>query len=283
MACDPFKLSRARVALLFIAIFVLTFYRLTPRIDAAGSTDLQYYQEALSFIRGLSSRAADLFDDAGQRQLQDSALRLQFSLNYWSQFPNPGLAAQAQRDSAIAFSQVCKMLDRSTSVDRIWAGAGAPPQLTSRRWPLGSGVVLLRIGRNGAPDPGIRVFRGQYDLARAKEAVVDLGEVETTYAALFFNNAPEGERRVTIRLRAGASDLGTAELAVTTPATGTLRVSILDGATGKLTPAAAGVFASDGEIVTPAEAITFDQGGFYYQPGRVRPHQQTHYWPGRTK
>jgi hypothetical protein len=62
-----------------------------------------------------------------------------------------------------------------------------------------------------------------------------------------------------------------------------LRVSILDAATGKATPAAAGVFAPDGEIITPPEALQFDDGGFYYQAGRVRPHIQTHYWPGSIK
>src|SRR5207244_1990106 len=68
MARDPFTLTRARVAPLFLAIFGLVFYHWTPRIDAAGSKELAYYQEALGFIRGLSSRAADLFDEAGQRQ-----------------------------------------------------------------------------------------------------------------------------------------------------------------------------------------------------------------------
>ena len=78
-------------------------------------------------------------------------------------------------------------------------------------------------------------------------------------------------------------NLATADLAITTPPTGTLRVSILDAGTGKPTPAAAGVFAPDSEIIVPADALAFDQGGFYYQAGRTRPHGQSHYWPGKPK
>ena len=185
-------------------------------------------------MRGLSNRADGLFTEAEQRLLQDSTLRMPFTLNYWAQYPDPALAAQAQRDCAGALSQAYKMLDRSTQVERVWAVSGAPRQTMTRHWPLGSGVVLLRIGRNDATDPGPRLVRGQYDLSRSSEATVDVGGSEITYAALYFSKAPEGEKHVIIKLRAGAAELGSADLAITTLPTGTLRVSIVDPAPVRL-------------------------------------------------
>jgi hypothetical protein len=283
MAANSSRLWRIRAVLLFAVLAAAAFYMVEIRTNAAGSREIEHYQEALGFIRGLSSRAADLFDEDGQRLLHDAALQLQFSLNYWTQYPDPSIAAQAQRDSAIAVSWVTKLLDRSAQVERVWAAGGAEPTTISRRWALGSGAVLLRIGRNGAADPGPRMVRAQLDLTRGKDLTVDVGDAETTYAALYFSNAPEGKQRIPIRLRAGSADVGLVSLAVATPPTGTLRISILDAATGKPTPAAAGVFAPDGEILTPTDAIKFDDGGFYYQPGRVRPHAQARYWPGSVK
>jgi hypothetical protein len=282
MAAKKNLRSRASAAALFATVAAGSYLYVARSIHATAATKVDHYQEILGFVRAVTNHASEILDDAEQRQLQDATLRLQFSLNYWTQFHDDSLAGQAERDCAIAFSQVCKILDRSTHVERIWA-TGDTPQSITRKWPLGSGAVLLRIGRNGAADPGPDVIRRQYDLSRVQEAGVDIGDVETTYAVLSFSNAPEGLKHVPIRLRAGKTNIGAAVLAVTTPPTGTLRVSILDASTGKVTPAAAGVFAAGGEIITPPEALNFDQGGFYYQPGRVRSRQQAHYWPGGAK
>ena len=59
---------------------------------------------------------------------------------------------------------------------------------------------------------------------------------------------------------AGTADLAVADLAITTPPTGTLRVGILDAGTGKPTPAAAGVFAPakipDAIVATLSNALS---------------------------
>jgi len=263
-------------------LLVASFRHRAAILQGADQNDIKHFQQVLNFTRGLAGRSDGTFNDAEQRQLQDAALRLQFSLNYWTQYADAGgqIAARARKDCAAAASQVYRLLDRSTQLERVWAGASAAPETIVRKWPLGSGLVLLRIGRSDAADAGPRVLRAQFDLSHASEASVDVAGAETTYAALFFNDAPPGEKRVKIRLRAGSSELASAELAVTTPPTGRLRVRIVDAATGKATPAAAGVFASNDEIIVPPDALAFDQGGFYYQPGRVRPHVQSHYWPG---
>ena len=282
MTSRSMRLVRAGVVLFFVALLAATFRHRAALLHAAEQNDATHFQQVLDFTRSLAARTDGIFDDSEQRQLQDAALRLQLSLNYWTRYADAGgqIASQARKDCGVAASQVFRLLDRSPQLERMWIGSGAAPETIVRRWPLGSGVVLLRIGRGEAPEAGPGAMRAQYDLSRSTEAVLDVGNVEMTYAALFFNNAPSGEKRVKIRLRAGGAEVAAADLAVTTPPTGTLRVRILDAATGKPTPAAAGVFASNNEIIVPQEAIAFDQGGFYYQPGRVRPHGQAHYWPG---
>ena len=287
MAGDSRKGGRASLALLFAALLAVGSHYIGVDLQAANEAEIQHFQQVLNFTRHLTGSIDGLFDEAEQRQLQDSALRLQLSLAYWTQYADSGghLASQARKDCAVAASNVFLLLDGSTQVDRLWVGSGASRVAMARRWPLGSGVVLLRIGRSDAPGASSRTVRGQYDLSQISEAVLDIGGAETTYAALSFSNAPTGERRVLpIRLRAGGVEIATAELAVTTPPTGTLRVRILDVGTGKPTAAAAGVFASNDEIITPTDALAFDKAGFFYdQAGRVRPRAQVHYWPGHGK
>ena len=201
------KLSRARLAVIFALLAFIGFRYAAVDANAADASAIAQYQEALAFTRGLAIRADGLFTEPEQRILQDAALRMQFTLNYWSQFPDPTLAAQAQRDCAIAVSQVYKMLDRSPQVERVWAVSGAPPQTLSDAgpWAGGSGAADRAERRD---DPGPRVVRGNYDLSRSNEAAVDVGGAETTYAALFFSKAPEGEKHIAIKLRAGGGRSG---------------------------------------------------------------------------
>jgi hypothetical protein len=241
-----------------------TFLRTATRLQAADQQAIKRCRQISNFVRALLDRSGDAFTDQEQRQLQNSALRLELPL------------AGGARE--IAAKQVFQLLERSSQLQRIWIGA--EPQAITRQWPQGSGVVLLRVGRREAPDHGPKVLHAQYDLARVNEARLDIGNAEATYAALFFNNAPTGEKRIKIGLRTGGGEIASAQLTAITPPSGTLHVRILDATTGKPTPAAAGVFASNNKIFAPQEAIEFDQGGFYYQPGRIRANSQAHYWPG---
>jgi len=263
------KRVRVGLALAFAGLLMFTFLHTSTRLEAADQREIERSQEIFNFARGLIDRGADAFTDQEQRQLQNSALRLQLSLSRGA--------------GEIAATQMFHMLDQSSQLERIRVGAAAESQTITRRWPQGSGLVVLRIGRREAPEAGPRVLQAQYDLSRVNEAVLDTGNTGATYAALFFNNAPAGEKRIKIRLRAGAGEVASAQLTAITPPSGTLHVRILDASTGKPTPAAAGVFASDNKIVAPQEAIAFDQGGFYYQPGRVRSNSQAHYWPGAAE
>ena len=268
------RLVRAGLAVCFALLLAAGFRRGAALLQAANQPDPRYFREVLAFARELAARTDGIFAEADQRQLQDTVLRLQFSLNHWTHY------ADAPRDCAVAAAQVFRILERSPQLERVWIGARARPEAIVRLWPLGSGIVLLRIGRSQAKEAGPRVVRSEYDLARENSVDVDVGSAEIMYAALLFQHAPSGEKRVAIRLRSEGKEAGSAELAVTTPPTGTLRISILDAGTGQPTPAAAAVYASNDEIVVPEEALAFDQGGFVYQPGRVRPHGQSHFWPG---
>src|SRR5437899_11404741 len=76
MPANRSQLSRARIAIVFAAVGAAGLYYAGVRSSAAGSQEIEHYQEALGFVRSLSSRAADLFDETAQRQLQDATLRL---------------------------------------------------------------------------------------------------------------------------------------------------------------------------------------------------------------
>lgn len=233
---------------------------------AAGSSDLQRYQSVLNFARGLNN----VFAGDDQSALAELVLRLQAAVSLWSTVPDN----QAQINADRVVGQFVNFLDASPKLDRIWTGHNSS---LACNWPTGSGAVLLRIGRSNVDDPGPRFVRGQFDLGKQADVSLDIPSAETVYAALYFRNAPSGTKRVVLHLGSAS-----AELAITTPPTGELRVRIL-GDDGQSTPAAAAVYASNNELMVPAEAISFDEGGFSYQPGRARPHLQARYWPGDVR
>jgi hypothetical protein len=254
---------------------------------AAEQSERNLYQVAAACLGDLVNRADGLFTAEEQRRLQDAVMRIGFALRYWSQSPEPGgpVASQAQRECSNSLYQATYVLNGSSGIERLWIGgaSAAPPRTITRRWPSGSGVLLLRVGLNGAPSAAVPQFvREKCDLARCGEVALNLGATETTYVALFFTNAPEGTKHVAIRLRSGAAEVATADLAVTTPPTVALRVSMLDGATGKATPAAAAVYALDNELMVPDEALSFEKGGFVYGTGRVRNYGAPS-WPGNAQ
>jgi hypothetical protein len=48
---------------------------------------------------------------------------------------------------------------------------------------------------------------------------------------------------------------------------------------GVRTPAAAGLYAPDGQLVVPPAAIPFDEAGEFYRRGRVRTYREPRFWP----
>jgi hypothetical protein len=282
------KFSRAAIALLFLALSVAGLRYASMHASAADQSDFDQYQSALSFLRDLAIRSQGAIDADRQRDLQDLIVRFSFALNYWARFPDPAgpLASQARRDCAYFTTLAARLLDGSGQSERVWVnnGGAMSGQAIARHWPSGNGVLLLHLGRSDWAASSIPRFEQvQCDLGRTSEAVLNLPAAETTYAALFFTNAPEGANRVKIRLRSGETELATRDLVVTTPPTGTLHVSILDGATGKITPVAAALYAGDNALMVPDDALSFDKGGYAYAPGRIRDRNEVHYWPGNAQ
>src|SRR5438034_10966943 len=74
------RVARAGLALLFAALLAALFHQGAAYLQAASQSDIERFQQVLNFTRSLAGRTDGIFDDAEQRQLQDSALRLQFSL-----------------------------------------------------------------------------------------------------------------------------------------------------------------------------------------------------------
>ena len=281
--------ARTIAAIVFIALLTAGLRYGGTHANAAGQNQINQYQTALGILRALANRSEGVLDVDGQHQLQDIILRLTFALNYWTLFPDPdgAVASRAGRDCAYFMGLAGQLLDGTAGIERLWIkkdGAITGPSIT-RKVSSGSGVLLMHVGRRDWVAGTVpRQFEEvQCDLARTDEAVVNVASTETTYAVMFFANAPVGEKRVTLRFRSGDNEVATRGLVLTTPPTGTLRVSIRDEATGKVTPAAAAVYASDNELMVPDDALSFDDGGYAYAPGRVRDRGEVHYWPGSGK
>src|SRR5262249_49174443 len=98
------RLVRAGFVLFFAALLVATFRHGAALLRAAEQNDAAHFRQVLNFTRSLAGRTDGIFDDAEQRQLQDAALRIQLSLNYWTQYADAGgkIASQAQKDCAAA-------------------------------------------------------------------------------------------------------------------------------------------------------------------------------------
>jgi hypothetical protein len=254
---------RASVAFAFLLLLAAGW-----RFGRAATGESARYRSVLNFARGIS-QANGLFSTGEQSTLVDLTFRFQSFLNLWTAAPDN----QAVIDTDRAMGRLIDFFEASPEFERLWSAAASRPIV--RTWPTGSGTVLLRIGCSGVDDPGPRFVEARYDLSNQSEVDLALPPAGTVYAALHFSNAPSGTKHVPIHLGSIAADL-----AVTTPPTGELKVQIVDDA-GQLTPAAAAVYASNGELMVPVEdAISFDEGGFSYQSGRVRPHLQARYWPG---
>jgi hypothetical protein len=278
-------LVRPSITIAFIALLLFLLHFSGRTMASEQQAEFQYYDNARNILRGLLGRSEGLFREPDRAQLQQLFAQLNTAVMLWGSTDDSAAIAQAIKNCADAVGRSARLLDQSGVVERVSMPSAAAPLEIRRQWPAGRGVLLLRISRDDlVPDVNPGFARAQSDLStdRSKHPAVALeaGVSRTVYAPVFLDNAPSGVSAIPIRILSSGAELARVNLTVETPPMGELRVTITDQATGKPTPAVAGVYSRDEQLMVPAEALAFDEGGFYYNSGRVRPNLQAHYWPG---
>jgi hypothetical protein len=266
-----------------LALLTITFWRTTREVRASDPALVQKYDQARRVMRELLDRYEMIFPARQREQLQDSVSRLTVAGTYLG-LADPRQAVlfeRARADCDAAMTRLLWALDESGAAERLAVNASAGTWEVSRFWPSGNGAVILRIARPGAEAQPIPEFvRAQVDLAAGGEQSVEVGAAQTVYAVVFAENAPAGIHAFSWHLLRAGNVIGTVHLELRVPPTGTLEVTIRDENGGQPTAAAAGVYASDGRLQVPEQALSFDEGGFRYAGGRVRPYHQARFWPG---
>src|SRR5262249_48377415 len=155
-------------------------------------------------------------------------------------------------------------LDGSGAVERFWVDKGKAVSGPSihRNWPLGSGLVLLRLGRPGPETDTVPEFvLSSVDLASTRTPVVRLGDARAIYIVVSFENAAPGTTAVPVSLMSGRTEVAKVPVTIEVPPAGLLKVTILDES-GKSTPAVGGLYAGNHRVAVPSEALSFDDAGF---------------------
>jgi hypothetical protein len=273
--------------MLFAGLLLLFRYVGTGR-GAPAPAELQRYIQAQESLRVLLSRLDGLFDESEQGELQNSLQQLSAAITHWSLATDPksDLFYQAQRSCAMTMVRIRTSLDGVKWIERLWVkpGGQAAAARVRQRWPNAGGVLLLRVGREDLPGDAIPLFvHAEYDLSKVSEASLELPPAPLTYVVATFSNAAGESTHFPLSLVRGEVKLAAVDLDVQVPPTGTLKVTIVDAATGLATAAVAGVYAPDNQLMVPADALRFDDGGAYYTSGQARPNVQAHYWPGSSK
>jgi hypothetical protein len=132
-------------------------------------------------------------------------------------------------------------------VERLWLERRqtAPLRAIRRRWPLGSGLVLLRLGRPGPETDIVPEFvLTHVNLTTTSAPEVRLDDARTVYIVLSFENAKPGSTTVPVNLTSGGSEIAKVPVTIEVPPLGHLKVTILDQA-GKPTAAVGGVYAAN--------------------------------------
>lgn len=272
---------RVRIGLLFALCLVVALWQSAREGRAADERELRRYQRCRSVTQELLNRNPGIYSDEERARLRDGVQRLQTEIAAWTRDP-----AAAQAGAEIALTRIRDVLDRSGHTARVWLPA--VPAALSRSLPYSSGTVVLHLARPGDPADTVADFVSRdADASNPEAAVVDTGDATRIYAVLFLDNLKPGAQNVSLKLAAGPRTIGFLRLEVRTPGAGRLKVSLSDGRTGAPTAAAVGLYAPDNQLVTPAEALSFAEGGFTY-PDRsqgprvfkVRPYRQVRSWPG---
>jgi hypothetical protein len=253
---------------------------------AAAPAELERYSQAQDVLRLLLGRSEGIFEESEQSELQNSLQQLSSAITYWSLAKDSDGIYQAQKSCAMSIVRIRSLLDGMNRIERLWVKPGGPVATTRihQRWPNAGGVLLLRVGRADLLGDATPLFvHAEYDLSRVSEASLELPPAQLAYVAVIFSNA-EGElNSFLMRLSSGGAKLVDVDFEVEVPPTGNLKVTIVDEETGLPTPAVAGVYTPENQLMAPGEALSFDGAGAYYVSGQARPNFQAHYWPGDPK
>lgn len=271
--------SRQRILLLTLALLAVAFWRLNRAAQSEGELEMARYKRVPGIVRELLDRAGASFNAAEQRTLRDAAQQFQTG------FASPavdlpqarGLCPQCEN----AMARTLPILDGAGITERLWLDAAKPiTQRIERQWPAGGGAVILRLGAQGSEFDTVPDFIAkEFDLKRASTGELQVPAARTVYAIVYLEGAAPGANSFALKLLAGGREVAQLEILARVPAAGELKVSVADSATGAPTAAVVGLYAADKRAMVPPQAISFDDAGFSYRKGQMRPYF-VRYWPG---
>lgn len=266
---------------------------LADKGTAAQKAELRRFQSASALLQGLMYFPSEAFPEVDQRQLESASMRLSAAVKSWAQADQSvnrlNVIDHARRECysiVEGLSSISTLFENSGALERVWLRPGGTPlrRTIERRWMYG-GVLMFRVGRQ---DQSVGAtsgfFRLDVDLAKSQTATLDLGGADPAYVAVFAVNAAGDGRRLPIRLLCSGIEVARIDLVLVPPPTGNVRMTFVDGSTGRPTPVAVGLYAADNRLIVPEEAVPFDEAmPPWYQAGRVRPMIYPRYWPGAPR
>jgi hypothetical protein len=271
--------NRKRILLLAAALLAVAFWRLDRPAKSDGELEMARYKRVPGIVRELLDRGGASFSASEQRTLRDAVQQFQIGFTSPSvDLPQArGLCPQCEN----AMARVLTILDGAGLTQRIWLEAAKPiAQRIEPRWPTGGGVVILRLGVPGSEFDVVPEFLAkEFDLARASTGELQIPSARTVYAVVYLEGAAPGAHTFALKVLAAGREVAQLEILPRVPASGELKVSFTDAATGTPTAAVVGLYAADKRIMVPPQAISFDEAGFSYQKGQARPYN-VRYWAG---
>jgi hypothetical protein len=271
--------SRKRILPLAAVLVVVAFWRLDRPAQSQGELEMARYKRVAGIVRELLDRAGASFSASEQRALRDAVQQFQTGFASASvDLPQArGLCPQCEN----AMPRILPILDGAGLTERLWLDAAKPlARRIERWWPGGGGVVILRLGAPGSELDVVPEFLAkEFDLTRASTGELQVPAARTVYAVVYLEGAAPGANAFALKVLAAGREVAQLEILPRVPASGELKISITDAATGAPTAAVMGLYAADQRIVVPPQAISFDDAGFSYRKGQVR-HYPVRYWAG---
>ena len=271
--------SRKRILAVTAVLLALAFWRLDRPAQTEGELAMARYRKAQGIVRELLDRAGDSFNASEQRILRDAAQ--QFQTGFASPPVNlpqaRGLCPQCEN----AMARTLPVLDGAGITERLWLNGGKPTvHRVERAWPAGSGTILLRLGAPGSEfDTAPEFLAKEFDLAQSSTGELQVPSARTVYAVAYIEGAKPGPNTFTLKIVSSGREVAQVEVLGQVPEAGELKVSVADLSSGTPAAAAVGLYAGGTRIVVPPQAIRFDNAGFAYRKGQVRPYW-VRYWPG---
>ncbi|MCX6624198.1 MAG: CehA/McbA family metallohydrolase [Acidobacteria bacterium] len=270
---SSFVLTRTKMAVVFLAALGAAQWRAGTEVVAPEEVELGRYDVARGVLRELLDKSGELLGAAEKQSVRDTLAQLNQA------FAREGGTRAVLINSHSPISRAVYLFERNSNVERIWAGgAEVAGAVIERSWPSSDGLLLVRIGMEGMDgDNAPQFVYRELDL-HSPVPQIKLDRARSSYAVIWVKNARPGRNRVVAPVLSGGKEVARLDLAVNVPEPGRLRVAIVYA--GKPTPAVVGLYAADHRLVVPAGAISFDNAGFTYRAGQVRPYYSMHCWPG---